>query len=151
MQHTFPANVTNHLPCIHNVRLKVLQFDHTLVSMRLEIGVLIEFNFGFLQKCDRKKNIFKEKPCKKSVNLQFAAVLSSSSGNAHANRQSAFQIGCPNRRHGLSEEPKDYKWSSSAKKLTEKPTNSSSLAIESPIMVERRWPTCICLAMFGDE
>ena len=31
------------------------------------------------------------------------------------------------------------------------PTNSSSLQIVSPMMVDRKWPTCISLAMFGEE
>ena len=29
--------------------------------------------------------------------------------------------------------------------------NSSVRDSESPMMVERKWPTCISLAMFGDE
>lgn len=31
------------------------------------------------------------------------------------------------------------------------PTNSMTLARQSPMMVLRRWPTCIALAIFGDE
>eukprot|EP00659_Diplonema_papillatum_P020719 gene20719-biopygen21007 len=31
------------------------------------------------------------------------------------------------------------------------PQNSRSLQMLSPMMVERRWPTCIFFAMFGDE
>lgn len=35
--------------------------------------------------------------------------------------------------------------------LTSKPTNSKSREMLSPIIVERRWPTCISFAIFGDE
>lgn len=36
-------------------------------------------------------------------------------------------------------------------KLNFSPTKASSLEMLSPIMVDRRWPTCISLAIFGED
>lgn len=37
------------------------------------------------------------------------------------------------------------------KNNTENPINSNNLEMDSPIIVERKCPTCICLAILGEE